>query len=81
MKLSAQQNKTLYALQKGYSLITSADYKGATVAGPKGHFYISNTVFWNLHEKGFIHQQLSWPFYYTITESGINAKTRKVPLP
>jgi hypothetical protein len=80
MKLSAKQNAVIWCLQNGWMLITSSEMKGAICCTDKLEFRISHTIFWNLHDKGLIQQQLQWPFDYKITELGKSIKTKPVQI-
>lgn len=82
MNLSAAQNKVIYALQNGFSLITSNTQKGAAVGSKEGHFMINNRVFWNLVDKKLIYQSHNRDhhFNYILTDAGSKIKTKPVKL-
>jgi hypothetical protein len=77
VKLTPKQNEVVWCLQNGWVLITDSAIKGAIVGkGRSDSFTIGNGVFWNLVNKGIIHQMIRYPFWYVLTELGETFKTK-----
>lgn len=77
IKLSAKHNFIIWCLQNGWELITNNEMRGATCANEHYQFQISHTVFWNIHDKGLIWQNIETNFY-ELTPLGKKVKTRPV---
>lgn len=79
-KLTVRQNVVMWCLQNGFELITDSTMRGAIVGNSQYQFNIGTTLFWNLSDKGFIEQQVEWPFHWVITKIGRDVKTKPVEI-